>query len=205
MTGMILKDIYYVKANKRLYLGLCLFYIIFGIITKAPEMASFFVFYMSIILPMSIMAVDEKSGWERFALTAPISRRDMVLSRYISMGSIGIAINLINFIVQIFVAKGQTIREAVYGNLAILGVCLCFIAVLIPVFLKFGVEKGRIIFFAAVMLLTLTVIIGNKFNLPLEDFINWLKEYVILAPAALLVLVAVSIWSSIRIYNKKEF
>ena len=37
----------------------------------------------TIMIPMVAMSYDDKSKWDRYALTMPVSRRDMVLSKYL--------------------------------------------------------------------------------------------------------------------------
>lgn len=37
----------------------------------------------SVMIPMSAIAYDDKAKWDRYALTMPVSRRDLVISKYL--------------------------------------------------------------------------------------------------------------------------
>ena len=80
-----------------------------------------------------------------------------------------------------------------------------FLAINLPCMFKFGVEKGRLLFFALIVMLVIGgAALGDKItqwiNLLQVDFIKLIFIAVLLA----VVVNAISIAYSIRIYKKRE-
>lgn len=50
---------------------------------QALNLSQFFVIYAGVMIPMSLMAYDERAKWDDFAAMLPYSTRSVVFSRYV--------------------------------------------------------------------------------------------------------------------------
>ena len=127
MKGLILKDFYNLTKQYKIILVLVIFYLL---VSVSSEDTNFFGGVVSILMVMQVittLSYDEKSNWDRYALTMPISRSDLVLSKYI-LGGILLAVAFaVNFIFRIVAGSGQPM-EALIVSVATTGVglFLCF-------------------------------------------------------------------------------
>ncbi|KAE9634088.1 MAG: type transport system permease protein [Epulopiscium sp.] len=203
MTGLILKDIYNLKRHSKVYVILLIFYFFLSRANGNATMFGSMLSILAVMLPITAMAYDEKNNWDRYALTMPLSRKDLVLSRYI----LGLIFALIAFIISIvssLLFNKELLMESIIADISILSSVLLLIAFVFPVLFKFGIEKGRtlmiIILFAPTMLLVFLSNLGIK--LPDEEA---LKPLLYFSPVAIIIIFILSIFVSISIYNKKEF
>ncbi|HHW68032.1 MAG TPA: ABC-2 transporter permease [Epulopiscium sp.] len=203
MTGLILKDIYNLKRHSKVYVILLIFYFFLSRANGNATMFGSMLSILAVMLPITAMAYDEKNNWDRYALTMQLSRKDLVLSRYI----LGLIFALIAFIISIvssLLFNKELLMESIIADISILSSVLLLIAFVFPVLFKFGIEKGRtlmiIILFAPTMLLVFLSNLGIK--LPDEEA---LKPLLYFSPVAIIIIFILSIFVSISIYNKKEF
>lgn len=203
MMGLILKDLYNLKKQSKFYFILLVFYFLIGMANNSISMFGTMLCVLAAMLPVTAMAYDEKNNWDRYALTMPLSRKDLVLSRYI----LGLIFALIAFIISIvssLLFNKELLMESIIADISILSSVLLLIAFVFPVLFKFGIEKGRtlmiIILFAPTMLLVFLSNLGIK--LPDEEA---LKPLLYFSPVAIIIIFILSIFVSISIYNKKEF
>lgn len=125
-------------------------------------------------LVMNLCAYDDVNDWQRFRLTLPISRKQVVLGRYASIllltasaVVVGIAIGLaLQFVfgnlLQVGEIAGQPFDEAAFGIVvsAVLGGCVCMLvsAVSLPFIMRFGVTKAtRFIMLAMALLMASSI------------------------------------------------
>lgn len=104
----------------------------------------FFVIYAGIMIPMSLMAYDERAKWDTFAAMLPYSTRDLVLSHYIfgwAAALFGLAMNLIGLVLS---SPGHLPSRTDLISLFWLAALILVVqAFLFPYLLRVGVEKGR--------------------------------------------------------------
>ncbi|HBL68905.1 MAG TPA: ABC-2 transporter permease, partial [Firmicutes bacterium] len=82
MKGLIIKDFFALARQARIFLAATAFYLIYSITTKNITMfAVMFTMFMG-FLPINTMAFDEQSKWNKYALSMPLTRTDIVLSKY---------------------------------------------------------------------------------------------------------------------------
>lgn len=127
----------------------------------------------------SIEAYDEMSGWERFRLTLPISRRQVAFGRYASILVVLAASNVLMLAVGLLADAiqastqpiGLDMQAPITGNLAIgmaqialaSSIMLVVTAIALPIFLRIGMTKGtRLVPLAIVLLIVIGLgAIGN--------------------------------------------
>ena len=149
MIGLLKKDIFLLKAQKNFFL--LIIAITFFIGYNANN--SFAVFYLTFLCSFQMLnsfSYDDNGGCTSFLLTLPVSRSGYVREKYVFgllLTSAGWIIGeLIN--VSMALMRGNMPQMAEIGqNLAWLMGFWIFIFVTIPVVIKYGVERGRIVIF----------------------------------------------------------
>lgn len=206
MKGLILKDLLNLKSTFKMLGVMMLFFAVVFI----PQ-GNGFIFGM-IILMFAMMVVttisyDDLAKWDAYALTMPVTRKEMVLSKYLVMAilnTLGAVLSLIVGIVGSMI-MGKSFDLEI---LAIIGViylvALIFGSVIIPLIYKFGTEKARLMLIICALLPTALILLVEQFNVPLPITGNpWI--YLILLIAFSIVGVVLSYLISLKIYTKKEF
>lgn len=93
------------------------------------------------MLPTSCLAYDERAKWDRYALSMPLSVKDLVVSKYLLgylMLAAGAALKLLAMALPI--GNGSDFTSFVLT----IAVSLLYLALQLPILFKFGVENGRI-------------------------------------------------------------
>ena len=209
MKGLILKDLLLIKGNARYIL---IFLVIFGLIAlEGNDVLYFIPAFISMMMFMTTFSYDEYNKWDAYAITLPIKKENIVLSKYVgSTILLGIAL-ILTFIISLVVSL-VTEQLDMQKNITLLlgcgGAVLLVEAIMYPLLIKFGVEKGRIWVFLGIFLSSFIIgFIFQKvsFTIP-ENLMTFLSQYLpwILAAALLLILI-ISYTISKKLYLKKEF
>ena len=204
MKGLLIKDSYTLLAyGKRSFLMLLIF-AVFPMISENYGFSSIVALVAS-LLPVTAMAISENCGWEKYENALPIPRWKSVLSKYLYSWFLLVASSVVVLAVNriiLFFRNGNP--EGLFELfLGMIGVGLLFNAVSYPFLFHFGVEKGRlfyIVFIAAVSAIMASVLVISEKSATLAsvDFVG------ILLPAAILIS-AVSVFLSIKLYQRREF
>jgi len=143
MKGLILKDFYNLGRQNKVILAAIAFYLIFSLANKDSSFFGGMLTFLMVMQTMTAMAYDEKSKWDRYALAMPVSRTDMVLSKYI----LGVILLVIAFAANLIfmVATGTEPVMALNVSLVMAGIGLFSILVTLPVLFKFGMEREDIL------------------------------------------------------------
>ena len=159
---------------------------------------------------ITTFSYDEYNSWDAYAISMPVSRKDIVKSKYIA------SIILI-FIAVIFTIIISLIIGLIYDNInfqeIIANVLICAASIIIleaimfPLIYKFGVEKGRITIFVGTFGIALLIgFLLKNFNVDANNFIVFFdKYYYLIIPITLIIVLVISYLISKKIYWKKEF
>ena len=145
MKGIVIKDLLTLKSSMKTVVLIVILFGFMGAKSGSAYMSTFASVYAA-ILPMTCMAFDERSRFNRYAVIMPVNLRDIVLSKYV--------VGLILAVVATAVATAMTavaggsIGETVVASIAI---PMVYHSLLLPLMFKFGVEKSRIIILAGVV------------------------------------------------------
>jgi ABC-2 type transport system permease protein len=203
MKGLLLKDLLNLRKQARIILLFVGFYFVLGVINQNGDSFGGVVALLFAMLTVTALAYDERAGWDKYALTMPVSRRELVLSKYL-LGVLlsGVAF-LLNLIFQlVFVSAGLV--DGLLISLALFGVGLFFLAMMLPINFKWGVEKGRILMMIVLFGPTILITLLPRMGVPMPDA-QFLQLLTYVLPVAAIALFAASVWISLRIYEKKEF
>ncbi len=203
MKGLILKDFINLKKQSKVIGVLVVFYLLLAITTKNNSMFGAMMLILFAMMPITAISYDERANWDKYGLTMPVSRTEMVLSKYI-LGLILSSFALVlNFIVQILMGTEMN-TENITIVFVIFGVSIIFFSLLLPIMFKFGVEKGRMLMILVLMLPTIIIMLLPEIvkTPPSEEMIT---KALYALPFIIVIIYVLSIFISINIYNKKEF
>ena len=209
MLGLIKKDLLMIKGNLRqaiLFLGVFIILALQenNIIVIVPVFVSMMIF-------MTTFSYDEYNKWEAYAISLPVSRKNIVKAKYVA----SIILWVIALLVTVVITGIMGIFEQNLNYSEMFGMILGCVfsivlleAVMFPLIFKFGVEKGRIGVFIGVFVIA--ALLGFIFTgIDLENangFIEFFNNYYyILIPLVAVILMVISYFISKRIYLKKEF
>lgn len=203
MKALVIKDILNLKKQYRV-LGLLFgFYLIFGLAAGQPDAFSGVITMMMVLLTITSMSYDERSHWDKYALTMTVSRRELVLSKYV----LGVLLSLLAFLLNLpmqKIAGSLPWIDALMVSAMLTGLALFLLAVLLPLMFHFGVEKGRILMMIVFLVPTALILILGRAGLTFPDGgpPAWLPG---VAAAVLAGVLGLSLWLSFRIMGSKEF
>lgn len=217
MKGLIIKDFQLLFSNKRIL------YIVFAIALFSAMMGdgitltyiSSFVAVMLQVSALATISYDNYQHGNTFLMTLPLRRKDYVIEKYIFcsiIAFVGIIFSLILGLLARMRTNHMKIEIAVGIVIALVFLIYSFIA--IPLELKFGNEVGRTIPFiiGAVIFLIAQILIQVNDSL-FDSIMNWLNKLenisditaLMIAIAAFVIALTITIPISIKIINKKEF
>lgn len=216
MKGLIIKDLCVIKNQMRSLLLILVFFVFISIINKDATFTLFLVpFYMIMIL-ITTFSYDEFNKWECYCNSLPLSRKEIVKAKYLLFNATSLIVLVLGILASIIVPNfiENTIFESIYASIigVAFGICLV-ISLLIPFYYKFGSQKGRIMLFLTITILALIIGIITSLdifnNVELMNIINSLNNlslgmFTLLLIIVTVIIMTISYYISVRIYNNKE-
>ena len=174
MRGLIVKDIELMKQQKQFFILVLIMGVIWNL--SGNTSSGFTTGYFTIItaiFTVTTMSYDEFDNGMAFLMTLPISRKEYVKEKYLlGIGLTGVAwvIAVVLALICNFTAhKGRDIAEIFVGGTSMICIALLMLAVIIPMSIYYGVEKGRqlavvlwIILIAAIYALVRAAVISES-------------------------------------------
>lgn len=206
MKGLILKDIFNLKVQGHFYLFFILIFTVVSFISEDVTTLGGVIALICAMVPITALGLDEKNNWDKYALTLPVVRKDLVLSKYY----LGILCAVIGSVVS-FILTGLFSNfslNTLYTTLIFFAISLFYLSLMLPLMFKFGVEKGRISMLMVAFLPVLAIsFLANRFpGMFSTGQQASLRQFLPIAVTGLILIsLFISITISIRIYNKKEF
>lgn len=151
MRGLLLKDFYVAVKNLKIYLVIALFFIGAAVMDKNNI---FFLYFLSLIggmIPVTLLAYDERSKWTEYSLALPYSEGQIVSGKYIIGIAVPAAISVLSSVILFFI--GYTLNEVILFLVTEVAVSCIIPAICLPFSFKFGVERGRIAYYVILALL----------------------------------------------------
>ncbi len=209
MKGLLLKDFLMIKGNVR---SVLLFLVVFCLIAlEGNDFLLFVPALISFMMFMTTFSYDEYNKWDPYAITLAVKRKEIVFAKY--LGSF--ILLFFSLIITFLVALGIGIYnqnfdlQKTFTLLLGCGASILFLQdIVYPLFIKFGVEKGRIGLFVGIFLLSFLLgwILKNvSISIP-QDIYSFVVSYLPwILSVFLLILTIGSYEISKKIYTKKEF
>jgi len=148
MRGLLEKDIRLLMHSKQTFLCFIAIAIVLGVTQKNTFMLGYSTFLIAALL-VSALSYDELDHGFAFLFTLPIDRKMYVREKYLlciggSMIAWFIAL-VLYFIVLTASGSHRVFSEEMVKGLAFLPVAILFLSLLLPLQIKFGVEKSRLV------------------------------------------------------------
>ncbi|MDR0980377.1 MAG: ABC-2 transporter permease [Methanocalculaceae archaeon] len=214
MNGLLYKDLLNLSSTtKYLVLVMLFFCVIF--VPQGNELPVYILLIIfGAMLPMTVNTYDTTVRWDKYAASLPVTRKEIVWTRYqlmlIGMSVAGI-ISLIIATMMTVLLPGEGVFLSVLDPLTLtvmfLACGLLVGSVILPLTLKFGNEVTRYIIIM-IALVPVVVILGLTFLLLPSGLTFPILPLSMIAGALTAVAVigvVVSYRLSVRIYMKKEF
>lgn len=210
MKALILKDFYTMARYGKTMLALIVFYVMLSFLGQPASFVSSMLVFLCAMLVISSFSYDEYGKWNKYCLSLPISRRQIVGSKYLFaliMLVIGLVLGLLGgyllSLTQDISFLEDILPSCVGGAVA----ALFMLSLILPLMYRFGVEKGRILLLAVCFLPVILVLGVAKlmaeqgFLMPDEaTILAWLK----ILPFLVLAGFGASYLCSVAIFSKKE-
>lgn len=194
MKGLLLKDLYVLLRQMRLFMGAILVLCVVN-----EQLATFGIMYAA-MLPYTALAYDEHCRWHQLAAMLPCRPRDIVLSKYVigwllmgCFAAFSLAMN------ALLGRLGSELHiSAVISALSLACICL---AILLPIMFRFGVEKGRMSIILIFVVIFTFIGSSSQFNVTALPVMRALPA---LLAAAAIVISAVSVPLATKLYLQRE-
>lgn len=215
MIGLIIKDFLNLKKQVLPIGAFFIIYFIMGLISKDASFFSGMVMIFCAILPITALAYDDRAGWNKYALTMPVSRSMLVVSKYmvalilISVGAV--AVLLFNAVIGM-----NNGFESVVTTCTVMFFGVIMLCISLPLNYKFGIEKSRYVLIGVCVLPAALISIfsvgvsgenGDKVY-GMLDLLERVFTSPWLIPAEILISVVIffiSMMISVNIIERKEF
>lgn len=155
MKGLLIKDWYMALRYCRMYALVCIVFLVVAVIGEDSTSFAFFPCLLCSMIPVTLLAYDERSGWTEFSKAMPYTAGQIVSAKYLT-----------GLIPTMIVTLITAIEQAVYLNIRgefelsgymvfimvgfILSLLPC--ALIMPFVFRLGVESGRIAYYAMIIL-----------------------------------------------------
>ena len=213
MTGLLYKEFYTLKRYLKQYITILIMFTLISVYMKS-------VIYLQSMLSMSLgmltftgITYDKMYGWDKLALTMPVSRSGIVLSKYIMSALVSasalIVSSVIGIVIKQFVPVEEGMSDILMVAVVLFGALLLIYAVILPIIYKFGVEKARIMMFGVIAIPIVFITIIVRYIPVPTGFIEFINSHVVLTGLIYLLICilidVISYFISVHIYNQKEF
>ena len=209
MKGLILKDFYTMSSTLKIYAFLIFVYVaVFGIMENNPIsaiMVSTLVISMS---PVTALAYDEQSKWDKMARTAPVSAKEIVVAKYIFSLLMAVAAAVFSTLAIIIVDKFRNTSDCLIAMVMAVLLAMFYHSLLFPTIYKFGTTKGRIYTMLIMFIPAILVALFSFVGFWTSAVIIMLTDYGELCAAAIVLLIVLmyigSVGLSVKIYKNKD-
>ncbi len=204
MKGLIINDIF---SMKKLMKTMLVVFVAFGIawaVMGQAETGAAIIGVLGVTYLLNLFSYDEFYHWENYVAVLPLSRKQVVLARYLSFGLTVVVFQLVSVVYLLI--TGSLDANGISTMFGVLLMQIYVGIVLIPVSYKYGTQKGRFIYILLLGLPFLLVIAASGWISSLEqssafDLMGLLGIVVLI----MLLLLFVSFRWSVAILSKKEY
>jgi len=204
ISGLMLKDLLNLRPMTK---TLVVMFLIFGVIfiPMGNVMTVYFLLMIfAALLPMTSLSMDDMAKWDRYALTMPVTRKDIVRSKYLmTIMFFGVSIVISGIIAAVsYYLMPETATP--FWFIVLVGALGLFYGLLLfPLLYKFGSEKARYLMF--VLMAVIGILLVGWFALFGESLNGNLLIYIMITAVVSIAAFIASYFVSVRLYEKKEF
>lgn len=216
LISLVKKDLYTLGKSARSLVIFLLIYsavlLIMGNLSLLPSVAT----VICAMLPLSSFSYDDFAKWNNYALTMPVSRNLLALSKYILLLAVVFASSVLSILFWVLshipiggTADVISLTELLASWEAAAVTILLAHSLTFPLVIRHGTERGRTVFFTLCLCAALLIVLGEKYldtgiaaSIDLESA---LKTFLTVAPFIAALILFLSYRVSAAILEKKEF
>lgn len=210
MKSLILKDLYNISHNSKTMILILIIMGAFFIPMSGPVSYVAITTMICSMMVVTTFSFDDTVKWNRYALVMPVTRKDIVISKYIGLllfSLCGLVIGIIgSFGAEVF-THNIIVIETLLSGIASLGIALIFGSIIIPLLFRYGAEKARMLMILCFLIPAgigyVIMNIAQRFNLSLSDT-GLLSNLLWFVPLIIIAFVLISVKISTRIFGKVE-
>lgn len=214
MKALLLKDFFVLRKQFQVMALIFVVYGIWGFFAENYLFLSSFIPFIFVMMTMTSFSFDDTYKWTGYALALPISRRQLVFSKYlltlllVAIG--GIASSIYGYL-MLFILKEPITTEFLLSCLTSISIVLTSFFILLPIVFQFGVEKARYIMFLLFMIPFLLLLAMERFGFLEQISLDRISDtvfskYLLWGEAGLVLLAFfISMPLSLWIVNRKEY
>lgn len=206
MIGLVYKDLMVMKKTLLIYGLITVVYGYLDIANEQTGMMFAVVLIISAMVPVSALAYDERSNWDKVVNTTPLSRKEVILAKYLLALQLTAVSALAVFVIYLF-KPGMSLTTNIATAAVMALMAMVYQALLLPVMIKFGSEKGRLIMMAVMFAPVLLIgAIAKVADLSaLADFMQANTRMLPFITVAVVTCIYIaSVKLSVKIYENKD-
>lgn len=218
MTGLLIKDWKLLK-KQGYYFGAMLIIVLFLLFTGTKDYSSFaynYFTWMAAYLALSTISYDEYDNGMSFLMTLPVSRRTYTKEKYalciLLTGGTWLIFSGIGILFFSFHSTPSQMLEMIGVQPIYLFITLIFISFSLPLYLKYGSEKARLIFLGIIGIFSFLIFasagmgIGIR-QLKMLDMLSVQKPFMVTGICAVicLIIIGVSYKMAVKLMEQREF
>lgn len=215
MKGLILKEFMILKSFAKTMLGLIALYAILSFTTTTTVLAPMIIVVFSMWV-LTSFSYDQNAKWDNYVLTLPITKKQVVISKYIYsllLMIIGIVIATAVSLLLLTIKKDGSVAEILGGVVGASFISILMTSFNLPLMFKYGPEKARFTFFMIIAALAFIVGAGGylikQFQLggaitTMIESPGFIPIASICAVVVLITIALISYCISLYIYKRKE-
>lgn len=208
MTALVVKDLMTIQRQLKTQAFILIPMLFFSILMGQGSIIFSFVLFILVIQAITALTYDELCSWDKYVNTLPISKSEIVLSKYmlsLVLMLIGLIIALpVVFIINHFTNDWETANFFLTFNLLI-GAAFCLLALILPIYIKYGSIKGRIVLIVLCFIPGLLIGLLEEYFADVVITISKLQQFSYLAPFIGLFILWLSSLIATAIYKRKDF
>lgn len=207
MKGLILKDLYNLRKYSIMVFVILAFNGMLMFMMDSVHFLCSFITLMLAATAFNSFAYDIQCKWDEYALSMPITKKDIVKSKYI----LALLFILFGTVLSIFIGllrnifkQTNNIADTLTASYTIFVIAALFVCLLLPLVYKFGFERSRVIIIAimGIPIAAVLVIIQTGVQIALDEkLIHTLLGF---SPLLLIVSILLSFVVSYTVYRNKE-
>lgn len=210
MKGLILKDLYNIGHNAKMMVMMLAAMAVLLVPTSGTiSFMGICVIVCSMML-ITTISFDDVSKWNRYALIMPVSRRDVVRSKYmvlIIFTLAGCVAGIIICSISGIILKDFNLVNILASSLGCLGIAFVFGSFILPLLYKYGAEKARMLMIVCFLIPTAVVYFAGYFyksaGLPVPGE-TLIKIAIVSLPVLCLLIMYISYRISLKIFRNQE-
>jgi ABC-2 type transport system permease protein len=211
MKGFLIKDLLGLKKYARTLVILMVFFLIWSAVLGSPQYFSGIMVMLFIMVPIVTFSYDDMAKWDAYGVALPVSRREIVLAKYMLALLVVASGTLISYGFHFVFAAikpitGQESQYLVIPAMAAIGVCI--LSLIFPFIFRYGAEKARFIIIAVILVFLLAAYgaaqLLSYYQINVESVVEELMSRLWLLPVAAVGALLLSYLISCRIFENKE-